>query len=41
MINTALFLYEAGMGIRLVRYLLYQTAAGQRNAHGDAAAARR
>jgi endonuclease NucS-like protein len=27
--NTALFLYEAGIDIRLVRYQLYQTAAGQ------------
>jgi hypothetical protein len=28
--NTALFLYEAGIDIRLVRYQLYQTAAGER-----------
>ncbi|MEU5565489.1 endonuclease NucS domain-containing protein [Micromonospora musae] len=28
--NTALFLYEAGIDIRLVRYQLYQTAAGEK-----------
>lgn len=28
--NTALFLYEAGIDIRLVRYQLYQTASGEK-----------
>jgi hypothetical protein len=28
--NTALFLYEAGIDIRLVRYQLYQTSAGEK-----------
>ncbi|MEU1746614.1 hypothetical protein ACWD8I_03620 [Micromonospora arida] len=30
MTNTALYLYEAGIDIRLVRYQLYRTAGGEK-----------